>query len=72
MPFLRFRMAKWRETSASGKTVSLIAFTTMALLTRMESSVYQNAWMNHKYEAAKDFSSTLRISTDTEVARKRQ
>uniref|UniRef100_A0A8I3PJH8 Endoplasmic reticulum-Golgi intermediate compartment protein n=1 Tax=Canis lupus familiaris TaxID=9615 RepID=A0A8I3PJH8_CANLF len=45
------------ETSASGGTVSLIAFTTMALLTIMEFSVYQDTWMKYEYEVDKDFSS---------------
>lgn len=37
-------------------SVSLIAFTTMALLTIMEFSVYQDTWMKYEYEVDKDFS----------------
>ncbi|EHB10172.1 Endoplasmic reticulum-Golgi intermediate compartment protein 2 [Heterocephalus glaber] len=47
------------ETSASGGTVSLIAFTTMALLTIMEFSVYQDTWMKYEYEVDKDFSRAI-------------
>ncbi|KAM8980315.1 endoplasmic reticulum-Golgi intermediate compartment protein 2 isoform 4-T6 [Sarcophilus harrisii] len=47
------------ETSAIGGTVSLIAFTTMALLTIMEFSVYQDTWMKYEYEVDKDFSRML-------------
>ena len=39
-----------------GFSVSLIAFTTMALLTIMEFSVYQDTWMKYEYEVDKDFS----------------
>ncbi|KAM9672452.1 endoplasmic reticulum-Golgi intermediate compartment protein 2 isoform 3-T4 [Trichechus inunguis] len=60
------------ETSASGGTVSLIAFTTMALLTIMEFSVYQDTWMKYEYEVDKDFSSKLRINIDITVAMKCQ
>lgn len=58
------------ETSASGGTVSLIAFTTMALLTIMEFSVYRDTWMKYEYEVDKDFSSKLRINIDITVAMK--
>ncbi|KAM8980313.1 endoplasmic reticulum-Golgi intermediate compartment protein 2 isoform 2-T4 [Sarcophilus harrisii] len=58
------------ETSAIGGTVSLIAFTTMALLTIMEFSVYQDTWMKYEYEVDKDFSSKLRINIDITVAMK--
>ncbi|XP_069894352.1 endoplasmic reticulum-Golgi intermediate compartment protein 2 isoform X2 [Dipodomys merriami] len=60
------------ETSASGGTVSLIAFTTMALLTIMEFSVYQDTWMKYEYEVDKDFSSKLRINIDITIAMKCQ
>ncbi|XP_043823161.1 endoplasmic reticulum-Golgi intermediate compartment protein 2 isoform X2 [Dromiciops gliroides] len=60
------------ETSAVGGTVSLIAFTTMALLTIMEFSVYQDTWMKYEYEVDKDFSSKLRINIDITVAMKCQ
>ncbi|XP_032752619.1 endoplasmic reticulum-Golgi intermediate compartment protein 2-like [Rattus rattus] len=58
------------ETSASGGTVSLIAFTTMALLTVIEFSVYQDTWKKYEYEVDKDFSSKLRINIDITVAMK--
>ncbi|XP_055475262.1 endoplasmic reticulum-Golgi intermediate compartment protein 2 isoform X2 [Psammomys obesus] len=58
------------ETSASGGTVSLIAFITMALLTIMEFSVYRDTWMKYEYEVDKDFSSKLRINIDITVAMK--
>ncbi|XP_068950989.1 endoplasmic reticulum-Golgi intermediate compartment protein 2 isoform X2 [Petaurus breviceps papuanus] len=60
------------ETSAIGGTVSLIAFTMMALLTIMEFSVYQDTWMKYEYEVDKDFSSKLRINIDITVAMKCQ
>ncbi|CAO2609319.1 Endoplasmic reticulum-Golgi intermediate compartment protein 2 [Lemmus lemmus] len=50
------------ETSATGGTVSLIAFATMALLTIMEFSVYQDTWMKYEYEVDKDFSSMFDLS----------
>lgn len=43
------------ETSASGGTVSLIAFTTIAFLTVMEFMVYRDTWMKYEYEVDKDF-----------------
>uniref|UniRef100_F6SF50 Endoplasmic reticulum-Golgi intermediate compartment protein n=1 Tax=Ornithorhynchus anatinus TaxID=9258 RepID=F6SF50_ORNAN len=60
------------ETSASGGTVSLIAFTTMAFLTVMEFLVYQDTWMKYEYEVDKDFASKLRINIDITVAMKCQ
>ncbi|KAH0616511.1 hypothetical protein JD844_027662 [Phrynosoma platyrhinos] len=60
------------ETSASGGTVSLIAFTTMALLTIMEFTVYRDTWMKYEYEVDKDFTSKLRINIDITVAMKCQ
>ncbi|KAM4901200.1 endoplasmic reticulum-Golgi intermediate compartment protein 2 isoform 1-T1 [Sylvia borin] len=56
------------ETSASGGTVSLIAFTTIAFLTIMEFMVYQDTWMKYEYEVDKDFTSKLRINIDITVA----
>uniref|UniRef100_A0A8C3AXH5 Endoplasmic reticulum-Golgi intermediate compartment protein n=1 Tax=Cyclopterus lumpus TaxID=8103 RepID=A0A8C3AXH5_CYCLU len=47
------------ETSASGGTVSLIAFGAMALLAIFEFFVYRDTWMKYEYEVDKDFSSTL-------------
>uniref|UniRef100_A0A8D0HRR1 Endoplasmic reticulum-Golgi intermediate compartment protein n=1 Tax=Sphenodon punctatus TaxID=8508 RepID=A0A8D0HRR1_SPHPU len=47
------------ETTTSGGTVSLIAFTTMALLTIMEFMVYRDTWMKYEYEVDKDFTSLL-------------
>uniref|UniRef100_A0A3B3BDG2 Endoplasmic reticulum-Golgi intermediate compartment protein n=1 Tax=Oryzias melastigma TaxID=30732 RepID=A0A3B3BDG2_ORYME len=58
------------ETSASGGTVSLIAFSTMALLSLLEFFVYQDTWMKYEYEVDKDFSSKLRINVDITVAMK--
>ncbi|XP_058046469.1 endoplasmic reticulum-Golgi intermediate compartment protein 2 [Ahaetulla prasina] len=60
------------ETSASGGTVSLIAFTTMALLTIMEFTVYRDTWMKYEYEVDKDYTSKLRINVDITVAMKCQ
>uniref|UniRef100_A0A663LLE2 Endoplasmic reticulum-Golgi intermediate compartment protein n=1 Tax=Athene cunicularia TaxID=194338 RepID=A0A663LLE2_ATHCN len=56
------------ETSASGGTVSLIAFTTIAFLTIMEFTVYRDTWMKYEYEVDKDFTSKLRINVDITVA----
>ncbi|NXE22806.1 ERGI2 protein, partial [Ardeotis kori] len=56
------------ETSASGGTVSLIAFTTIAFLTVMEFTVYRDTWMKYEYEVDKDFTSKLRINIDITVA----
>ncbi|KAK9399386.1 endoplasmic reticulum-Golgi intermediate compartment protein 2 [Crotalus adamanteus] len=60
------------ETSTSGGTVSLIAFTTMALLTIMEFMVYRDTWMKYEYEVDKDYTSKLRINVDITVAMKCQ
>uniref|UniRef100_A0A4W4H9K1 Endoplasmic reticulum-Golgi intermediate compartment protein n=1 Tax=Electrophorus electricus TaxID=8005 RepID=A0A4W4H9K1_ELEEL len=56
------------ETSASGGTVSLVAFTAMALLAFFEFFVYRDTWMKYEYEVDKDFSSKLRINIDITVA----
>ncbi|KAJ7407095.1 Endoplasmic reticulum-Golgi intermediate compartment protein 2 [Willisornis vidua] len=56
------------ETSASGGTVSLIAFTTIAFLAVMEFMVYRDTWMKYEYEVDKDFTSKLRINIDITVA----
>ncbi|KAG5273071.1 hypothetical protein AALO_G00147330 [Alosa alosa] len=56
------------ETSASGGTVSLIAFTAMALLAFFEFFVYRDTWMSYEYEVDKDFTSKLRINIDVTVA----
>ncbi|XP_032077705.1 endoplasmic reticulum-Golgi intermediate compartment protein 2 [Thamnophis elegans] len=60
------------ETSTSGGTVSLIAFTTMALLTIMEFTVYRDTWMKYEYEVDKDYTSKLRMNVDITVAMKCQ
>ncbi|XP_043407342.1 endoplasmic reticulum-Golgi intermediate compartment protein 2 isoform X1 [Chelonia mydas] len=60
------------ETSTSGGTVSLIAFTAMALLTVLEFMVYRDTWMKYEYEVDKDFTSKLRINIDITVAMKCQ
>ncbi|XP_077691375.1 endoplasmic reticulum-Golgi intermediate compartment protein 2 isoform X3 [Eretmochelys imbricata] len=60
------------ETSTSGGTVSLIAFTAMALLTILEFMVYRDTWMKYEYEVDKDFTSKLRINIDITVAMKCQ
>lgn len=60
------------ETTASGGTVSLFAFTVMALLAILEFFVYQETWMKYEYEVDKDFSSKLRINIDITVAMKCQ
>uniref|UniRef100_A0A3Q1AZW0 Endoplasmic reticulum-Golgi intermediate compartment protein n=1 Tax=Amphiprion ocellaris TaxID=80972 RepID=A0A3Q1AZW0_AMPOC len=51
------------ESTASGGTVSLIAFTVMAVLAFLEFFVYRNTWMKYEYEVDKDFSSKLKINT---------
>uniref|UniRef100_A0A4W6E3Q1 Endoplasmic reticulum-Golgi intermediate compartment protein n=1 Tax=Lates calcarifer TaxID=8187 RepID=A0A4W6E3Q1_LATCA len=56
------------ESTASGGTVSLIAFTLMAVLAFLEFFVYRNTWMRYEYEVDKDFSSKLRINIDITVA----
>ncbi|KAL7402403.1 hypothetical protein ABVT39_014455 [Epinephelus coioides] len=56
------------ESSASGGTVSLIAFTLMAALAFLEFFVYRDTWMKYEYEVDKDFSSKLRINVDITVA----
>ncbi|XP_059192018.1 endoplasmic reticulum-Golgi intermediate compartment protein 2-like [Centropristis striata] len=56
------------ESTASGGTVSLIAFTLMAILAFLEFFVYRDTWMKYEYEVDKDFSSKLRINVDMTVA----
>ncbi|XP_042352691.1 endoplasmic reticulum-Golgi intermediate compartment protein 2-like [Plectropomus leopardus] len=56
------------ESTASGGTVSLIAFTLMAALAFLEFFVYRDTWMKYEYEVDKDFSSKLRINVDMTVA----
>ncbi|KAF1386575.1 hypothetical protein PFLUV_G00096280 [Perca fluviatilis] len=56
------------ESTASGGTVSLIAFTLMAVLAFLEFFVYRDTWMKYEYEVDKDFSSKLRINVDITVA----
>ncbi|XP_048405236.1 endoplasmic reticulum-Golgi intermediate compartment protein 2 isoform X2 [Stegostoma tigrinum] len=58
------------ETSTSGGTVSIIAFTTIALLSVMEFFVYCDTWMKYDYEVDKDFASKLRINLDITVSMK--
>ncbi|KAJ8262463.1 hypothetical protein GJAV_G00166760 [Gymnothorax javanicus] len=58
----------YMETTASGGTVSLIAFTAMAVLAFFEFFVYRDTWMNYQYEVDKDFTSKLRINIDITVA----
>uniref|UniRef100_A0A669DTM4 Endoplasmic reticulum-Golgi intermediate compartment protein n=1 Tax=Oreochromis niloticus TaxID=8128 RepID=A0A669DTM4_ORENI len=60
------------ETSASGGTVSLLAFSAMALLAVLEFFVYRETWMKYEYSVDKDFSSKLRINIDITVAMKCQ
>ncbi|XP_034018848.1 endoplasmic reticulum-Golgi intermediate compartment protein 2-like [Thalassophryne amazonica] len=60
------------ETSATGGTVSLIAFSAIALLALLEFFVYQDTWMKYEYEVDKDFSSKLRVNVDITVAMKCQ
>uniref|UniRef100_A0A7N6AW29 Endoplasmic reticulum-Golgi intermediate compartment protein n=1 Tax=Anabas testudineus TaxID=64144 RepID=A0A7N6AW29_ANATE len=60
------------ETSASGGTVSLIAFSAIALLAVLEFFVYRDTWMKYEYAVDKDFSSKLRINVDITVAMKCQ
>ncbi|XP_068595599.1 endoplasmic reticulum-Golgi intermediate compartment protein 2 [Brachionichthys hirsutus] len=56
------------ESSASGGTVSLIAFTLIAVLAFLEFFVYRHTWMKYEYEVDKDYSSKLRINVDITVA----
>ncbi|XP_029378880.1 endoplasmic reticulum-Golgi intermediate compartment protein 2-like [Echeneis naucrates] len=56
------------ESTASGGTVSLIAFTLMAALACLEFFVYRNTWMSYEYEVDKDFISKLKINVDITVA----
>ncbi|XP_028263221.1 endoplasmic reticulum-Golgi intermediate compartment protein 2-like [Parambassis ranga] len=56
------------ESTASGGTVSLVAFTLMAILAFLEFFVYTNTWMKYEYEVDKDFSSKLRLNVDITVA----
>ncbi|XP_056133341.1 endoplasmic reticulum-Golgi intermediate compartment protein 2-like isoform X3 [Lampris incognitus] len=49
----------YMETSASGGTVSLLAFSVMAILAILEFFVYRDTWMKYEYEVDKDFSRTL-------------
>uniref|UniRef100_A0A3Q0QZF2 Endoplasmic reticulum-Golgi intermediate compartment protein n=1 Tax=Amphilophus citrinellus TaxID=61819 RepID=A0A3Q0QZF2_AMPCI len=62
----------YMETSASGGTVSLLAFSAMALLAVLEFFVYRETWMKYEYSVDKDFSSKLRINIDITVAMKCQ
>lgn len=56
------------ESTASGGTVSLVAFTLMAILAFLEFFVYRNTWMKYEYEVDRDFSSKLKINVDITVA----
>ncbi|XP_069807785.1 endoplasmic reticulum-Golgi intermediate compartment protein 2 [Dendropsophus ebraccatus] len=56
------------ETSASRGTVSLLAFSIMAVLTVLEFFVYRDTWMRYDYEVDKDFTSKLRLNIDITVA----
>ncbi|XP_041652014.1 endoplasmic reticulum-Golgi intermediate compartment protein 2-like isoform X2 [Cheilinus undulatus] len=60
------------ESSASGGTVSLLAFTLIAVLALLEFFVYRDTWMNYEYEVDKDFNRNLRINMDITVAMKCQ
>lgn len=60
------------ESSASGGTVSLVAFTFMAILAFLEFFVYRDTWMKYQYEVDTDFTSKLRINIDITVAMKCQ
>ncbi|XP_061420456.1 endoplasmic reticulum-Golgi intermediate compartment protein 2-like [Lethenteron reissneri] len=60
------------ETSTSGGTVSLIAFTAMAILALSEFLYFRETWMKYSYEVDKDSTSKLRINVDITVAMKCQ
>ncbi|KAG7522185.1 hypothetical protein JOB18_015407 [Solea senegalensis] len=60
------------ESTASGGTVSLIAFSLMAVLAFLEFFVYTNTWMRYEYEVDRDFTSKLKINVDITVAMKCQ
>uniref|UniRef100_A0A3Q1G592 Endoplasmic reticulum-Golgi intermediate compartment protein n=1 Tax=Acanthochromis polyacanthus TaxID=80966 RepID=A0A3Q1G592_9TELE len=49
------------ESTASGGTVSLVAFTFMAVLAFLEFFVYRNTWMKYEYEVDKDFILTASV-----------
>uniref|UniRef100_A0A3P9QG89 Endoplasmic reticulum-Golgi intermediate compartment protein n=1 Tax=Poecilia reticulata TaxID=8081 RepID=A0A3P9QG89_POERE len=53
----------YMETSASGGTVSIIAFSAMAILAILEFFVYRDTWMKYEYEVDKDFSRLAFIDT---------
>ncbi|KAG8438268.1 hypothetical protein GDO86_008817 [Hymenochirus boettgeri] len=56
------------EASASRGTVSLIAFSVMAVLTIMEFLVYRDTWMKYQYEVDKDYTSKIQLNIDITVA----
>ncbi|XP_026168095.1 endoplasmic reticulum-Golgi intermediate compartment protein 2-like isoform X1 [Mastacembelus armatus] len=56
------------EATASGGTVSVLAFSVMAVLAFLEFFVYRNTWVSYEYEVDKDFSSKLKINVDITVA----
>lgn len=62
----------YRETTATGGTVSLLAFSLMFALAFLEFFVYRDTWMKYEYEVDKDFTSKLRINVDITVAMKCQ
>lgn len=60
------------ESTATGGTVSLLAFSLMFFLALLEFFVYRETWMKYEYEVDKDFTSKLRINVDITVAMKCQ
>lgn len=62
----------YKEVTASGGTVSLLAFSLMFFLALLEFFVYRDTWMKYEYEVDKDFTSKLRINVDITVAMKCQ
>ncbi|XP_038663851.1 endoplasmic reticulum-Golgi intermediate compartment protein 2-like isoform X2 [Scyliorhinus canicula] len=58
------------QTSISGGTVSLLAFTLIAILAIGEFSYFQESWIKYSYQVDTDISSKLQINLDITVATK--
>ncbi|XP_041052564.1 endoplasmic reticulum-Golgi intermediate compartment protein 2-like [Carcharodon carcharias] len=58
------------QTSISGGTVSLLAFTLIAILAIGELSYFQNSWIKYNYQVDTTISSKLQVNLDITVAMK--
>ncbi|XP_067901979.1 endoplasmic reticulum-Golgi intermediate compartment protein 2-like [Heterodontus francisci] len=58
------------ETSISGGTVSLLAFTLITILTIGEYSYFQDSWIKYNYQVDTNISSKLQVNIDITVAMK--